>query len=100
MGTKKVRLEGVAGVDEAGRGPMIGTLVVAGVLIRHEELSHLDTSGVKDSKVLTPKRRSQLAALVEDVADKIEIRTVTAAGIDDLRARGVTLNEIEVQQFA
>ena len=99
MGTKKPQLEGVAGIDEAGRGPMIGPLVVAGVLIRHVELSRLNTSGVRDSKVLTPKRRSQLAALVEEIADRIEIRTVTAADIDNLRARGVTLNEIEVQQF-
>lgn len=99
MSTKKAPLEGVAGVDEAGRGPMIGPLVVSGVRIHQEELHRLKDSGVKDSKLLTPKRRSQLAAQVEDIADKIETRAVSAAEIDRLRARGVTLNEIEVQQF-
>lgn len=100
MSTKRSKLEGVAGIDEAGRGPMVGPLIIAGVLVSQEDLSHINTSGMKDSKVLTPKRRSKLAEKIESLAEKIEIRTVTAAEIDSLRARGVTLNEIEVQQFA
>ncbi|MHA2042944.1 MAG: ribonuclease HII [Candidatus Thorarchaeota archaeon] len=98
MSSKGDILEGVAGVDEAGRGPMIGPLVVAGVLIQESELARLEASGVKDSK-LTPKRRGMLAEVITGLVDKIEIRTVTAAEIDRLRGRGTSLNEIEVQQF-
>jgi ribonuclease HII len=100
MSSKGNILEGVAGVDEAGRGPMIGPLVVAGVLIQDARLPELKASGVKDSKALTPKRRGMLAKVITGLVDKIEIRTVTAAEIDGLRGRGISLNEIEVQQFA
>ncbi|MHA1925190.1 MAG: ribonuclease HII [Candidatus Thorarchaeota archaeon] len=99
MSSKEDVLEGVAGVDEAGRGPMIGPLVVAGVLIQESELKKLEASGVKDSKTLAPKRRSMLAEVITGLVDRIEIRTVTAAEIDRLRGRGISLNEIEVQQF-
>jgi ribonuclease HII len=99
MSSKGDILEGVAGVDEAGRGPMIGPLVVAGVLIHEDKLSKLEASGVRDSKVLTAKRRSSLAKVITTLVDRIEIRTVTAAEIDNLRGRGTSLNEIEVQQF-
>ncbi len=45
----------VAGVDEAGRGCVIGPLVVAGVAVKSENLQLLTELGVKDSKLLTPK---------------------------------------------
>ncbi len=50
----------VAGVDEAGRGCVIGPLVVAGVTVQMENLSLLAGLGVKDSKQLTPKKREAL----------------------------------------
>ncbi len=99
MSSKGDILEGVAGVDEAGRGPMIGPLVVAGVLIPENSLSKLEASGVKDSKALTPKRRTMLAEVITGLVEKIEIHTVKAAEIDSLRGRGISLNEIEVRQF-
>ena len=45
----------VAGVDEAGRGCVIGPLVVAGVMLKAENLPLLSELGVKDSKLLTPR---------------------------------------------
>ena len=50
----------VAGVDEAGRGCVIGPLVVAGVVTKAENLHFLSELGVKDSKLLTPKKREAL----------------------------------------
>ncbi|UCH05917.1 MAG: hypothetical protein JSW05_01010, partial [Candidatus Thorarchaeota archaeon] len=52
-------LQGTAGVDEAGRGPMIGPLVVCGVLLDDDVLPSLVKLSVRDSKVLTPKRRKE-----------------------------------------
>ena len=46
----------VAGVDEAGRGCVIGPLVVAGVAVKTENLQLLTDLGVKDSKLLTAKK--------------------------------------------
>jgi ribonuclease HII len=50
----------VAGVDEAGRGCVIGPLVVAGVCVQSENLPQLLELGVKDSKLLTAKKREAL----------------------------------------
>jgi ribonuclease HII len=50
----------VAGVDEAGRGCVIGPLVVAGVAMQAENLPQLVALGVKDSKLLTAKKREAL----------------------------------------
>ena len=50
----------IAGVDEAGRGCVIGPLVVAGVVISKEMMSELTALDVKDSKLLTQKKRNTL----------------------------------------
>jgi ribonuclease HII len=97
--SRNKKLQGTAGVDEAGRGPMIGPLVVCGVLLDDDALPSLTKLDVRDSKVLTPKKRSKLAASVRKIAKKVEIRSVTALEIDRLRRRGVSLNEIEIEQF-
>jgi ribonuclease HII len=91
-------LQGIAGIDEAGRGPMIGPLVICGILIDSEKLPELTQIGVKDSKTLTHSRRLKLKEKIEQVAARIEIRSVSALDIDRLRKR-TTLNEIEVTEF-
>jgi ribonuclease HII len=93
------KLRGIAGVDEAGRGPMIGPMVICGILIDSDRLNELVEIGAKDSKTLTHKRRLVLKKQIEKITSKIEIRTVSAADIDRLRKR-TTLNEIEVAEFA
>ncbi|MFA5571543.1 MAG: ribonuclease HII [Crenarchaeota archaeon] len=50
----------IAGVDEAGRGCVIGPLIVAGIAVKSENLPALNALGVKDSKQLTPKKREEL----------------------------------------
>ena len=47
----------IAGVDEAGRGPVIGPLVVAGAIFRESVVPELQFLGVKDSKTLSSNRR-------------------------------------------
>jgi ribonuclease HII len=92
-------LHGTAGIDEAGRGPMIGPMVICGVLIDSEKLHEFKKIGAKDSKMLSPARRLKLKEKIEHVASKIVVRSVSAAEIDRLRKR-TTLNEIEVAEFA
>jgi ribonuclease HII len=87
----------ICGVDESGRGPVIGPLVVAGVLVENDaELVHI---GACDSKQLTPKKREQLAPLIKEAAAKYDIIVLPAADIDDLR-KTMTLNELEVYVFS
>lgn len=51
----------IAGVDDAGRGPVIGPLVIAGVSFRECDLEFLRKLGVKDSKLLSASKREKLA---------------------------------------
>jgi ribonuclease HII len=91
-------LKGIAGIDEAGRGPMIGPMVICGVLIESEKLPKLEQIGAKDSKTISHSQRLKLKEKIKQVAAMIEIRSVSAADIDRLRKR-TTLNEIEVTEF-
>lgn len=86
-----------AGVDEAGRGPVLGPLVVAGVLGSPDDLPE----GVADSKTLSPDRREQLASDLRG-RDGLSIvrRSITAARINDRMAGGATLDTIETEAFA
>ncbi|MHA1674366.1 MAG: ribonuclease HII, partial [Promethearchaeota archaeon] len=48
----------VAGLDEAGRGPAIGPLVIGCVMLKESELHVLEEIGVDDSKKISPKKRA------------------------------------------
>jgi len=65
----------ICGIDEAGRGPVIGPLVTAGVLIEEKDQDKLKALGVKDSKLLTPEQREvlfkKIIAVVKDYTIKI-----------------------------
>jgi ribonuclease HII len=86
----------ICGVDEAGRGPVMGPLVVSGVTLDDE--SQLTGMGVKDSKRLSPVRRQEIAQKIRAIADVHTIE-VPAEEIDVLRDE-MTLNEIEVNLFS
>ena len=72
----------IAGLDEAGRGCIIGPLVVAGVTIKEENLRTLAQLGVKDSKLLTPKKRIDLSHEIKLLSEKHIIIKLTPAEID------------------
>ncbi|TFG15213.1 ribonuclease HII [Candidatus Thorarchaeota archaeon] len=93
------RLSGIAGIDESGRGPVIGPLVICGILFEKNMDGDLHSIGVRDSKILTPKKRRDLAAQVVKIADKIEFEVISAEVIDRLRTKGISLNDIEVDGF-
>jgi len=86
----------ICGVDEAGRGPVLGPLVVAAVATDDEE--SLRSMGVKDSKMLSRSRRE---AIYEEITSSQPFRVVTrdAQLIDQDRTR-MSLNELEVRMFA
>ena len=99
MSPSDSKLRGIAGIDEAGRGPLIGPLVVCGALFEQETIHDLNDLRVKDSKMLTPRRRTQLIEPIKKLASKIELRSISASEIDRLRGQKVNLNEIEVRAF-
>jgi ribonuclease HII len=99
MTRNRSSLRGIAGVDEAGRGPLIGPMMICGVLVHRDSLAEIEHIGVRDSKTLTPARREQLRVKIEAIAAKIVVRSLSASEIDKLRKRK-TMNEIEVREFA
>ena len=87
----------VAGVDEAGRGPVIGPMYVAGVMVEENKLKLIKELGVRDSKLISPKRRVYLAEKIKKIAD-VYLVEVKAKEIDELR-KVMTMNDIEVVSF-
>lgn len=88
----------ICGVDEAGRGPVIGPLVVAGVLACEGEIEELTNLGVKDSKMLRPARRE---ALYEEISREFKCHVVhlSAVELDSLMLKQ-SLNEIEAVRYS
>jgi len=87
----------ICGVDEAGRGPVVGPLVVAGVLVEND--AELVKIGACDSKQLSPRQRETLEKQIKAIVQKYEIIVLPASDIDDLR-KAMTLNELEVFVFS
>lgn len=86
----------ICGVDEAGRGPVLGPMVVAAVMVENDSL--LREMRVRDSKKLSPRRREELATEIEKVA-VIELAIIPAEEIDEMRGH-MSLNEFEACVFA
>ena len=70
----------VAGVDEAGRGPLAGSVYAAAVILNPER----KIKGLADSKVLTEERREELAAEIKDRAVSYCIAQASVEEIDQL----------------
>ena len=51
----------ILGIDEAGRGSVLGPMVIAGVIVPEKMEKVLERMGVKDSKKLSPNRRTILS---------------------------------------
>lgn len=93
----------IAGVDEAGRGCAIGPLVIAGVLFKEERIPALTRLGVKDSKLLSSKKRGVLAAEIARLAEKHIIMKLSPMEIDRVVESGRKLhklNRLEAQTMA
>jgi len=88
----------LVGVDEAGRGPVIGPLVVAAMAVPASGgEGRLREMGVRDSKKLQPARRESIAKdLIKYPSQVIE---VPASDVDALRSTA-SLNVIEGRLFA
>lgn len=89
----------IAGIDEAGRGPVIGPMVLAIAVIEEKDESLLKSLGVKDSKQVTPEKRELLAVEIRKIAKEHACLAVSARDIDDMR-KYANLNEIEAMEAA
>jgi len=91
----------ICGIDEAGRGPVIGPLVMAGVLVDEQDLPKLKSMGITDSKLLTKEKREELFDKIKKIVKKYEIIIVLPQEIDDaLESDELNLNWLEAHKAA
>lgn len=91
----------ICGIDEAGRGPVIGPMVMAGVLVDEEDAASLKAIGAKDSKLLTPRKREALFVKIKKIVKKYEIVIIDPVEIDAaLNSDHLNLNWLEAHKAA
>jgi len=93
----------IAGVDDAGRGSVIGPLTIAGVSVRQEQLPMLVQLGARDSKLLSSHRREVLAVEIKRLSYNYDVEKLTPKQIDDIVFNGkrlFRLNRLEAQTMA
>ncbi len=93
----------IAGVDDAGRGSVIGPLVIAGVLVEEENLQKLVNLGVKDSKLLSSRTRERLAKEINRTALRSHFIALSTSEIDKVVETGRKLrklNHLEARTMA
>lgn len=81
----------VAGVDEAGRGPLAGPVVVAAVILP----SNYDLDSLDDSKRLSASRRERLVPLIEAQAIAYKVEFIDVEEIDRVNILQATLNGMQ-----
>jgi ribonuclease HII len=84
----------VLGIDEAGRGPVIGPLVIAGVLVNEHQLKELITLGVRDSKTLAREKRTELAREIDARTHRVSVVSIPACELE------ANLTRIELEGMA
>ena len=90
----------ILGIDDAGRGPVIGPMVLAGCLIDEKTEKEFKREGVKDSKQLTQKRREFLAEKIKSSAETFEVVLAYPEEIDVKNHNGTNLNSLEAIKMA
>jgi len=87
----------IAGIDEAGKGPVIGPLVICGFAVSDDKLEELVQFGIKDSKKLSKNRREELLnSLLRN--GECEIVVIHPDELDRQLAKK-TINEVLYESF-
>ena len=90
----------ILGLDEAGKGPVIGPMILAGCLIEKETEKEFRKLGVKDSKKVTPKRRGILDKEIKKLSKKFSLAVCYPKEIDETNSKGIKLTELEANHVA
>jgi ribonuclease HII len=88
------------GIDDAGRGPVIGPMILSGCLMTPDVERELKNLGVKDSKQLTQKRREFLKKSILEKSISVSTNTTSPDEIEKSNGKGIKLNELEAIKAA
>ena len=89
----------VCGVDDAGRGSLLGPLVIAGVSVKKEKIRKLKSMGIRDSKKLTPSQREKLYKKIIKFVDNYYVAKINPYTIDKSVFKH-DLNNLEAKYMA
>ncbi len=91
----------ICGIDDAGRGPVIGPMVIAGIVIDEKDLPKLKELGVKDSKLLTPKQRELIYTKLIKEVKRYKVVKIPPEEIDKhVLSENTNLNFLEADKMA
>lgn len=80
----------ICGIDEAGRGPLAGPVVVAGVIMPKDSM----IEGVNDSKKVSEKKREKLYDLIIEEAISYSVAIISQDTIDEINILNATKNGV------
>lgn len=91
----------IVGVDEAGRGPVLGPLVMVALAVKQEDQKKLEWLGVKDSKLLSSSAREELFDRIREIVHDFRIEVIEPDAIDlSLQESTTNLNWLEAETAA
>ena len=91
----------IVGIDEAGRGPVLGPLVMAALAFKEEDIKKLEWLGVKDSKLLSQPVREELFDQIREIVHDFRIEVIEPDAIDlSVSGQGSNLNWLEADTSA
>jgi len=90
----------IIGIDDAGRGPVLGSMFLAGVLMDENSEAGLKKLGVKDSKQVLHPKRVELAKIIKETVLSFHITKTFPEQIDKMISEGTNLNTIEAMKTA
>jgi ribonuclease HII len=90
----------ICGGDEAGRGAVIGPLVVSIVVVSKANERQLTEIGVRDSKLLSREKRELLFDKISKIALEVHYDCISPGDINNAMGKGISLNELEAVRFS
>lgn len=88
------------GIDEAGRGPVLGGLFIGGVVFAENFLPMLESSEINDSKKLSPTKREVLYDYIIENCISYSVDEIRNTAIDENSQNNGNLNELEIKSMA
>ncbi|RLG83283.1 MAG: ribonuclease HII [Thermoprotei archaeon] len=85
----------VIGIDEAGRGPVLGDMVIAVAVFREDVLEAINGLGVRDSKLLTPNIREKLVPYIIKYSLAVIVSRISPIEIDHYNLNELTISRID-----
>ena len=88
------------GMDEAGRGPVLGSLFIGGVVFTEDVLPSLEASEINDSKKLSSAKREVLFDFIVEKCSSYSITEISNTVIDENSQNHGSLNDLELEGMA